>query len=66
MDYSIIAEDSTSSRKIYLIVFYISAVIMAAITMYALYASLIEFLSTGKTVIGDVPRHYRISCEGPL
>ena len=54
MDYSIIAEDSTSSRKIYLIVFYISAVIMAAITMYALYASLIEFLSTGKTVIGDV------------
>ena len=48
------AKDSTSSRKIYLIVFYISAVIMAAITMYALYASLIEFLSTGKTVIGDV------------
>ena len=53
MHYSI-AKDTTSSRKIYLIVFYISAVIMAAITMYALYASLIEYLSTGKTVIGDV------------
>ena len=54
MHYSSIAKDTTSSRKIYLIVFYISAVIMAAITMYALYASLIEFLSSGKTVIGDV------------
>src|SRR6476620_5967047 len=54
MHYSSMAKDSISSRKIYLIVFYISAVIMAAITMYALYASLIEYLSTGKTVIGDV------------
>ena len=54
MHYSSIAKDTTSSRKIYLIVFYISAMIMAAITMYALYASLIEYLSTGKTVIGDV------------
>lgn len=54
MHYSSIAKDSTSSRKIYLVVFYFSAVIMSAITMYALYASLIEYLSTGKTVIGDV------------
>ena len=49
-----ILKDTTSSRKITLYTFYISAVIMVAVTMYALYASLIEFLSTGKTVIGDV------------
>jgi hypothetical protein len=54
MYYSSVKKDSNSARIVYLGVFYISAIIMAAITMYALYASLIEFLSTGKIVIGEV------------
>lgn len=54
MYYSSVKKDSNSARIVYLGVFYISATIMAAITMYALYASLIEFLSTGKIVIGEV------------
>jgi hypothetical protein len=54
MYYSSVKKDSNSARIVYLAVFYISATIMAAITMYALYASLIEFLSTGKIVIGEV------------
>ncbi|HEY7108878.1 MAG TPA: hypothetical protein VH415_05585 [Nitrososphaeraceae archaeon] len=54
MYYSSVEKDSNSSRLVYLGVFYISATIMAAITMYALYASLVEYLSTGKIVIGEV------------
>jgi hypothetical protein len=54
MYYSNVEKDSNSSRIVYLGVFYISATIMAAITMYALYASLVEYLSTGKIVIGEV------------
>lgn len=54
MYYSSVEKDSNSSRIVYLGVFYISATIMAAITMYALYASIIEYLSTGKIVIGEV------------
>jgi len=54
MYYSSVEKDRNSSRLVYLGVFYISATIMAAITMYALYASLVEYLSTGKIVIGEV------------
>lgn len=54
MYYSSVEKDSNSSRKIYLCVFYVAASIMAAITMYALYASLVEYLSTGKIVIGEI------------
>lgn len=54
MYYPSVEKDSKSSRKIYLTVFYMSATIMAAITMYALYESVIEYLSTGKIVIGEV------------
>jgi hypothetical protein len=54
MYYPSIEKDSKSSRKIYLTVFYMAATIMATITMYALYASVIEYMSTGKIVIGEV------------
>ena len=52
MYYSI--EKGTSARTVYLIVFYISAISMTAITFYALYQSIIEYSSTGKIVIGEI------------
>jgi len=52
MYYSI--EKRISARTVYLIVFYISAIMMAAITFYALYQSIIEFAATGKIVIGEI------------
>jgi hypothetical protein len=52
MYYSI--EKRTSAKSVYLIVFYISTITMAAITFYALYQSMIEYSSTGKIVIGEI------------
>jgi hypothetical protein len=52
MYYSI--EKRISARTVYLIVFYISATMMTAITFYALYQSVIEFAATGKIVIGEI------------
>jgi hypothetical protein len=52
MYYSI--QKRISDRTVYLIVFYISATMMAAITFYALYQSVIEFAATGKIVIGEI------------
>ena len=52
MYYSI--EKRISARTVYLIVFYISAIMMTAITFYALYQSIIEFAATGKIVIGEI------------
>lgn len=46
--------DDRSARKIYLGVFYFCAVVMSAITFYALYVSVGEYQSTGKVVIGEV------------
>ncbi len=43
-----------SARTVYLIVFYISAVLMTAITFYALYLSVVEYTATGKIVIGEI------------
>ena len=43
-----------SARSVYLIVFYISAISMTAITFYALYQSIVEYASTGKIVIGEI------------
>lgn len=43
-----------SARTVYLIVFYISAVLMTAITFYALYLSVVEYAATGKIVIGEI------------
>lgn len=52
MYYSI--EKRISARTVYLIVFYISAVLMTAITFYALYQSVVEYAVTGKIVIGEI------------
>ena len=52
MYYSI--EKRITARTVYLIVFYISAIMMTAITFYALYQSVIEFAATGKIVIGEI------------
>ncbi|MGH9992244.1 MAG: hypothetical protein ACREAZ_06325 [Nitrososphaera sp.] len=41
-------------RKIFLGVFYFCAFVMAAITFYAIYVSLNEYLQTGRVVIGEV------------
>lgn len=47
-------EKKISERTVYLIVFYISASMMTAITFYALYLSVIEYAETGKIVIGEI------------
>jgi hypothetical protein len=47
-------EKRTSERTVYLIVFYISATMMTAITFYALYLSVVEYAATGKIVIGEI------------
>jgi hypothetical protein len=52
MYYSI--EKRITARTVYLVVFYISAVLMTAITFYALYQSLFEYAETGKIVIGEI------------
>jgi len=52
MYYSI--EKRISARTVYLIGFYISAVLMTAITFYALYLSVVEYFATGKIVIGEI------------
>ena len=54
MHYSSLEKDKQSSRKVYLIVFYIAATIMASITFYALAVSIAEYRNTGKIVIGEV------------
>jgi hypothetical protein len=52
MYYSI--EKRITARTVYLIVFYISAIMMTAITFYALYQSILELAATGKIVIGEI------------
>ena len=47
-------EKKITARTVYLVVFYISAIMMASITFYALYQSIIEYASTGKIVIGEI------------
>jgi hypothetical protein len=42
------------ARTIFLVVFYFCATTMFLITIYSLYVSLEEYLSTGKVVIGEV------------
>ncbi|HEY8139533.1 MAG TPA: hypothetical protein VIE86_00455 [Nitrososphaera sp.] len=41
-------------RRIFLGIFYICAFVMAAISFYAIYVSLTEYLQTGRIVIGEV------------
>ena len=47
-------EKRISERTVYLIIFYISAIMMTAITFYALYLSVVEYAATGKIVIGEI------------
>jgi len=54
MHYSSLERDKQSLRKVYLIVFYVAATIMASITFYALAISITEYRNTGKIVIGEV------------
>jgi hypothetical protein len=42
------------TRKLLLGIFYICAASMAAITVYALYVSIAEYMSSGRVVIGEV------------
>ena len=46
--------DAKITRKLYLGIFYACAFVMAAITTYAVYVSVNEYLHTGKVVIGEV------------
>src|SRR5919109_1077449 len=47
-------KEELRTRKILLITFYCCAIIMAAITFYALYVSVGEYVKTGRVVIGEV------------
>jgi hypothetical protein len=46
--------DDRSERRIFLGVFYFCAIVMAAITAYAIYVSVGEYRETGRVVIGEV------------
>ena len=49
-----VERDELLSRRFYLVIFYICAIIMAVITFYSIYVSLNEYLTTGKVIIGEV------------
>jgi hypothetical protein len=54
MHYPSLEKEEARTRKLLLAIFYICAISMAAITAYALYVSVLEYISTGKVVIGEV------------
>jgi hypothetical protein len=54
MHYPSLEKEEVRTRKLLLGIFYICAISMAAITAYALYASLLEYMSSGRVVIGEV------------
>lgn len=47
-------KDELRTRRIFLGVFYFCAFVMAAVTFYAIYVSLNEYLQSGKVIIGEV------------
>src|SRR5215210_8503621 len=49
-----IERDELLSRRFYLIIFYICAIIMTVIAFYSIYISLNEYLNTGNVIIGEV------------
>jgi hypothetical protein len=49
-----VEKDDLRERKIFLGIFYFCATMMAAITFYAIYVSLGEYMQTGRIVIGEV------------
>ncbi|MFL6456453.1 MAG: hypothetical protein ACJ71G_05730, partial [Nitrososphaeraceae archaeon] len=54
MHYPSLEKEEVRTRKLLLGIFYICAASMAAITVYALYASIVEYMSSGRVVIGEV------------
>lgn len=54
MHTSSLERDEIRTRRLFLSIFYFCAASMAAITFYALYVSIGEYLTTGKVVIGEV------------
>src|SRR5918911_5123461 len=49
-----VERDQIRTKKLFLGIFYFCAAAMAIITFYALYISVIEYLVTGRVVIGEV------------
>jgi len=49
-----VERDELLSRRFYLVIFYICAIIMTVITFYSIYISLNEYLNTGNVIIGEV------------
>jgi len=49
-----VERDELLSRRFYLTVFYICAIIMTVIAFYSIYVSLNEYLINGKVIIGEV------------
>ncbi|HUG96686.1 MAG TPA: hypothetical protein VMJ94_04035 [Nitrososphaera sp.] len=47
-------KDDLRERRVFLWLFYFCATMMAAITFYAIYVSLGEYMQTGRIVIGEV------------
>jgi hypothetical protein len=47
-------KDEIRTKKLFLGIFYFCAAAMAVITFYALFISIIEYLDTGRVVIGEV------------
>ena len=47
-------KDSLMERRVFLGIFYFCAGVMAAITFYAIFVSLGEYMQTGRVVIGEV------------
>jgi hypothetical protein len=57
-------KEEIRTRKIFLIIFYCCAIIMAAITFYALYVSVGEYVKTGRVVIGEVLVNTEFPAQG--
>jgi hypothetical protein len=57
-------KEELRTRKIFLIIFYCCAIIMAAITFYALYVSVGEYVKTGRVVIGEVLVNTEFPAQG--
>ena len=57
-------KEELRTRKIFLIIFYCCAIIMAAITFYALYVSVGEYAKTGRVVIGEVLVNTEFPAQG--
>jgi hypothetical protein len=57
-------KEELTTRMIFLVIFYCCAIIMAAITVYALYVSIGEYIKTGRVVIGEVLVNTEFPAQG--